>query len=71
MWDAATRSYIARPAKVLVDRLQDLLSDPDYSDWQTVYNALNATRKAQVQAALIRLLGRARYRNPGEPVEIS
>lgn len=67
MWDNAARDFIARPPKVLVDRLDDLLTVPEFL---TVWNSLNATRKTQIRTALIRLLGNHRYRNQGEPLEI-
>ena len=70
VWDEGARQFVARPAKVLVDRLQDLVTNPDYSDFQTVYNALSAANKKRLADALARLLGRARYRAAGEPVEL-
>ncbi len=70
MWNEATKDFIARPPKVLVDRLEDLINNPNYADFLAVWNALNATRKAQIRAALIRLLGNHRFRNPGETTEI-
>ena len=70
MWDDNTRQFIPRPAKVLIDRLDDILTNPNYSEWQTVWNALNTTRKTQLRNAMIRLLGGARFRNQSEPVEI-
>lgn len=70
VWDTATRSFINRPAKVLIDRWQDLLTSASYSDFQTVYNALNATRKQQIQAVLLRLLGTQRWRSASEGTEL-
>ena len=66
MWDSATRTMVARPAKVLVDRLQDLLDF--YPDFATVWNSLSAERKTQLRTALIAFLGRQRYRNASAPV---
>ena len=70
MWDENTRLFVSRPAKVFIDRLQDILTDPNYSEFVTVWNGLNATRKTQLRNAMIRLLGGARFRNQSEPVEI-
>ena|SRR3990167_5317272 len=71
MWDQDTRQFIARPPKVLVDRLQDILTNPNYSEFQTVWNGLNTARKTQLRNAMILLLGPARFRNPTETVEIN
>ena len=70
VWDEATRAFVARPAKVLVDRLQDLLSNPAYADFVTAYNALNAANKTRLRNMLIQLLGRRRWRASGEAVEL-
>jgi len=70
MWDEATRQFVARPVKVLIDRLQDLLTNPAYAEFLTAYNALNPANKQRLRDALIRFLGRARYRAAGEPVEL-
>ena len=66
MWDSAQRIMVARPAKVLVDRLQDLLDF--YPDFAAVWNSLSAARKTQIRTALIAFLGRQRYRNQSAPV---
>ena len=59
LWSMALRALIDRPAPVLVSRLDDfetwLLSDPDFL---VVWNALNATRKAQVRLGIRRILTR-------------
>ena len=70
MWDASTRTFVSRPAKVIIDRLQDLLTDPAYADFQTIYSGLSAQRKTQIQTVLIRLLGKNRYRAANESVEV-
>ena len=70
MWDSTTRTFIPRPAKVLVDRLQDILSNPAYADFATAYNVLNAANKTRLRNMLIKLLGRQRYRSQGEPTEM-
>jgi len=70
MWNEGARLFVARPAKVPVDRLQDLATNPDYAEFQTAYNALSAANRQRLTNALMRLLGRARYRAVGEPVEL-
>lgn len=68
MWDAASRSWVARPAKVLVDRLDDLLADADFAD---LWSNINAARRTRLRNLLIRLLGRHRYRNASETLEVA
>lgn len=71
MWDVATRAFVARPAKVLVDRLQDMITDSAYSaDLIALWNALNATNRTRLRNGLIRLLGGARWRGPAQPITI-
>lgn len=65
-WDAVTRAFVDRPPLVLTDRLQELLSDAAFADFQTVWSAMNATRRNQLTAALARLLGPRRMRYPTE-----
>ena len=59
MWDEATRAWVARPAKVLVDRLQDLADDPELS---AVWTQLTPTQRTALRNRLIRLFGRYRWR---------
>lgn len=66
MWDSATRDFVTRPAKVLFDRLDDLISDPRFADFANLYNSLNAARKQTVRDAIILLLGRRRWRTPSQ-----
>lgn len=68
MWDEGTHAFIARPAKVLIDRLQDLLDIPSFAD---AYNALSAARKTAVRNGLIQLLGKRRFRNQADTPEIN
>jgi hypothetical protein len=71
MWDTATRAFVARPAKVLVDRLlTDLLSNPAFSELQTAYNSLSAANKTRIRNGLILFLGRLRWRAQGEAVTL-
>ncbi len=67
MWDPVARAFVARPAKVVIDRLQDLVDDADF---QQVWGSLNATQRAKIRTAVIRLLGRFRYRAVSEPMEL-
>lgn len=67
MWDAITRAFIARPAKVLVDRLQDLLDDADFA---AAWSNLNTTQRTRLRTAMIRVLGTKRYRTVSEAVEL-
>jgi hypothetical protein len=70
MYDLVTRAFIARPAKVIIDRLDDIVTNLNYADFQTVWSALSATRKNQLKQAMIRLLGRQRFRADTEPLEL-
>jgi len=70
VWDEALRQFVARPAKVPVDRLQDLVTNPDYAEFKTAYDALSAANRQRLIDALTRLLGHERYRAVGEPVEL-
>ena len=75
VWDRAERSFVARPAPVLLDRLDDvearLQADPDF---RAVWDGLSAARKTQVRsgirAVLTALLGARRFRREGDPVEV-
>lgn len=70
MWDEATRDFVARPVPVIVDRLQDLISDVGYVDFKTAWNGLTATNKTKLAGALTRLLGPRRYRQSDEAIEL-
>lgn len=75
IWDRDSRSFVARPAPVLLDRLDDvearLQSDPDF---RAVWDNLSAARRTQVRAGiravLAVLLGARRFRREGERVEV-
>ena len=69
MWSDASRTFVARPAKVLVDRLQDLLDY--YPDFLTVWNSLTTQRKNLIRTALIQFLGSKRFRNANGGVALS
>jgi hypothetical protein len=68
MWDTATRTFVPRPAKVLSDRLLDLLDDADFA---AAWASLNATQRTRLRTALIRLLGRYRWRNANDTLELA
>jgi hypothetical protein len=70
-WDAATRTFVARPAKVLIDRLDEILTHPDYgADIQALWATLNTTNRTRLRNGLIRLLGRYRFRSQGETLNL-
>lgn len=69
-WNAALRLFETRPAKVLRDRWDDLLTNATYTDFQTVYNGLNTANKTRLQNILLRLFGNLRFRNASEAVEL-
>lgn len=70
MYDQATRTFIARPATVLIDRLQDIVTNPAYQDLIDVWNSLNPANRNKLRNALIKLLGRQRWRGASEVVEL-
>lgn len=59
LWSTTLRQLVVRPAPIIVSRLDDfeawLLAD---SDFLVAWNALNATRKAQVRLGIRRILTR-------------
>jgi len=75
LWNPVTRALVPRPIPILISRLDDveawLLSDPD---WLLAWNAMNATRRAQVRAGLRRVLakvlGPQAFRQESQSVEI-
>ena len=75
LWSTVLRQLVVRPAPIIVSRLDDfeawLLADPDFL---VVWNALNATRKAQVRLGLrrilTRMLGAQATRHESEPPEL-
>ncbi len=69
MWDEGTLSYIPRPPKVLIDRLDDFEGHPKFLQFQEVFNTLNAQQKAKVRNALRAWLGDT-IRNESEDVVI-
>lgn len=72
MYDQTTRTFISRPAKVLRDRLDDITSDPIFTDnLVALWNTLNAANRTRLRNGLILLLGRHRFRNVSESVEVT
>ncbi len=67
MWDEATRTFIPRPPKVLVDRILDLRTRPKFL---AIWNSLTARQQNDLRDDLIWLLGNARFRPEGQPEPI-
>ncbi len=71
MWDEASRSFVPRPQKVLVDQLDDLEQHPAYQELRDLVIArLSPRQRRALRRAIQRLLGGARYRNPSDPPEV-
>ena len=68
MWDMATASYIPRPPKVFVDRLDDFKSRPGMNG---LFTALNPPQQQIIEDAFIFILGSERFRgeNNSEAIE--
>ncbi len=62
-WNVATKAFVARPAIVWIDRLDDLIADPDFA---AVWSSLNAAKRTQMRTACIRLIGGRRMRQSEE-----
>ena len=68
MWDEATRDYVARPAKVLVDRVDDIVNDARIS---SILSArLNPTQLAALKTVIGEILGGERFRSTTHPPKI-
>jgi hypothetical protein len=71
MWDETGRRFVARPPKVRVDRLTDITSGSEFTNFRReVYNGLSASQQDEFEKMLNVLLGTARYRNETEPVKV-
>ena len=70
MWDEATLSYIPRPPKMLINRLDDLDSHPKFVQFQEVMNSLTPQQRAKVRNALKAWLGGGLLRNESEDAVI-
>lgn len=66
MWDAVTAAFVARPPKVILDRIDDLNNDPNLS---AVWTRLTVAQRTVLRNRLIALLGYRRFRGSGEPVD--
>lgn len=72
MWDETLRIFVARPAKVIVDRWDDFQTHPFFSDWFNWYQGLNATNKTRFRNALLWAMDRQRYRSQAsDPTKVS
>jgi hypothetical protein len=67
-WNVATRTWVAIPPEVLVDRLQDLANHPYMAE---VWQRLTAAQRTKLRKAMVWLLGSKRYRQPTEEVPIA
>jgi hypothetical protein len=67
MWDETTTSFVDRPAKVLIDRLQDLTDDPALA---AVWTRLTVAQRTVLRNRLVALLGSQRIRGSSEPVNL-
>lgn len=67
MWDEATRAMVPRPQSVIVDRLQDLIDDPELV---AVWQRLTAAQRTALRNRLVRLLGPMRFRDAGEVIDL-
>jgi len=67
IWDEPTLAFVQRPAKVFIDRLNDLIAKPNFMD---VWNTLTPPQKTKAKNAIIWLLGKRRYRLSEVPPEL-
>lgn len=75
MWDAPTRTFVARPPIQWVDRLTDLDTRMQANtDFTAIWTGLTPAKRTQlrtgIQAVLLIALGGRRMRTSNEPVEI-
>ena len=62
MWDEATREFILRPPKVIIDRVDDIMNDPSLPP-------LSTAQKTALRKVIGRIMGSARRRSIHEPPE--
>lgn len=67
MWDETSRSFVSRPAKVFVDRIQDLADDPVLS---TVWSRLTAAQRTTLRNRLVTLLGKYRFHSTSSSTDL-
>lgn len=70
MWDTTLHLFVNRPAKILIDRLDDIQNHADYADFMTAFNSLNATNRQRIRNGVIWLLKNYRFRNQNEGVRL-
>jgi hypothetical protein len=66
-WNVATRTWVAIPPEVLIDRLQDMVNHPYLSG---AWTRLTTTQRQQLRKAMVWLLASRRYRRQTEEVAI-
>ena len=62
MWDEGTRTFVARPAPTIIDRVDDIMNDPSLLP-------MSAAQIAAMRDVVGRVLGLARFRDQNEKVE--
>lgn len=67
MWDGSIKDFIPRPPKVLIDRFDDLLSDPDFAQGHA---QIPPPFRPGLESAIKNILGTERFRNVAGSVEI-
>ena len=71
MWDEETKSFVPRPPKVFVNRVDDdLFGHPSFQNFIDLMSILTPPQRATVKNAIKRLLGTALIRVEREPIEI-
>lgn len=59
MWDETTKAFIARPPKVFVDRIDDLMKRPGMDQ---IWQSLGSGQRTVLKDAFIWILGKERMR---------
>lgn len=75
MWDAPTKVFVPRPAKVIVDRLDELRNRADEFPTlaaliQRIPSGQRAAAQAELRLALRKLLGPFRWAAENEPIPL-
>ena len=58
MWDASTKAFIQRPAKIVRDLIQELIDRPAVSQ---ILSALTPTQRTAIKNAVVEFFGEWRY----------
>lgn len=66
-WDPATRTWVAIPPEVRIDRLQDLANHPYAAE---IWSRLTVAQRTKLRKLMVWLLGTHRYRQPTEEVAL-